>query len=75
MRFLSKALAPAVVMIAFGLALLIVSVTFDHYALHRAQWYLGEIGLGAITLGTILCFFAVIAELFYEREPPNGGAH
>lgn len=68
---LSRAFPPGLLLIALGIMLIGLAAVFDHYDLHRAQWYVGEGGLVALSLGAVMAVVAVIA-LFLTPAGEDG---
>lgn len=54
-------------MFGIGLCLLLLSGALDHYDLWRAEWYIGEAGIGALMLGGGLLLAGIIANLWQTR--------
>lgn len=64
--FLSRLLGPGVVLLSIGVSLILLATVFEHYDLHRSQWYIGECGLAALGIGGVVAFVAAMLQLLPE---------
>ncbi len=77
-RLLSRAFPPGLFLIASGIVLIGLAAVLEHYDMTRAEWYSGEAGIVALSLGSLLALVSVLAILFgpgplSEPEAASGG--
>ena len=71
---LGRALPLGLIILGLGVACLVVAVVLEHYDLHRAQWYVGEAGMFALTLGALMAFFGALCQLLQgDHTGADGG--